>query len=85
MNLSFDDEDSFKEAAGSLRFNNPQSDPDSLALQQVGSTSNMPPQERNEDICFNNSIHDPNSIGQVAVGSSNGTPPQERIEDIEIF
>ena len=34
MRLSFDDEESFKEAAGSLRFNNPPSDP----------TSSMPPQ-----------------------------------------
>ena len=52
MRLSFDDEESFKEAAsaglGSLKFNNPPSDPD--LLQQVGSSSSMPPQEGNEDI-----------------------------------
>ena len=49
MNLSFDDEESFKEAVGSLRFNNPPSDPNTL--QQMGS---MVPQdsERDEDICF---------------------------------
>ena len=35
MRLSFDDPESFKEAAGSLRFNIPQSDPN---------TSSMPPQ-----------------------------------------
>ena len=35
MRLSFDDPESFKEAAGSLRFNNPPSDPN---------TSSMPPQ-----------------------------------------
>ena len=35
MKLSFDDTESFKEAAGSLRFNNPPSDPN---------TSSMPPQ-----------------------------------------
>ena len=35
MRLSFDDTESFKEAAGSLRFNNPSSDPN---------TSIMPPQ-----------------------------------------
>ena len=46
MRLSFDDTESFKEAAGSLRFNHPPSDPN---------TSSMPPQldpqgqERNED------------------------------------
>ena len=58
MRLSFEDEESFKEAAGSLHFNNPplKSDPDSL--QQVGSSSHgsLPRLERNEDIqiCFDN-------------------------------
>ena len=52
MRLSFDDEESFKEAAGSLIFNNSPSDPDSL--QGVESSSGMPPQGRNEDICFDN-------------------------------
>ena len=76
MRLSFDDEESFKEVVGSLRFDNPPSDPDSvpvaLTLQEVGSSS-MPPQdsERNEDICFNNSssASEPNSraSGQYAV------------------
>ena len=37
MRLSFDDPESFKEAAGSLRYNFPQSDPNT-------STSSMPPQ-----------------------------------------
>ena len=36
MRLSFDDKESFMEAAGSLRFNNPPSDPS--ASQEVGST-----------------------------------------------
>ena len=56
MKLSFDDEDSFKEAAaaGSLRFNNPPSDTDTLTLQQVGS-SIMPLEDMSEDgICFDN-------------------------------
>lgn len=52
MRISFDDEDSFREAVSSLRFNNPPSNPD--AVQRVGSISsnNMPPQpeERSEDI-----------------------------------
>jgi hypothetical protein len=81
MRLSFDDEDSFKEVVGSLRFDNPPSDPNSvaLALQEVGGSG--VPLERNEDICFNNdSLSDPNSLGRV--GSS--TPPQERSDDIEI-
>jgi hypothetical protein len=86
MRLSFDDEESFKEVVGSLRFNNnnPSSDPNSVALapQEVGSSS-MPVQERNEDICnicFNNSLSNPNSLKRVG-----STPPQERSEDIDII
>ena len=81
MRLSFDDEESFKDVVGSLRFDNPPSDPNSvaLALQEVGSNG-VPPQERNEDICFNNgSPSDPNSLEQVG-----STAPQERSDDIEI-
>jgi hypothetical protein len=80
MRLSFDDEDSFKEAVGSLRFDNPPSDPNSvaLALQEVGG-SDVPHQERNEDIHFNNSPSNPNSLGGV-----DSTPIQERSDDIEI-
>ena len=86
MRLSLDDEESFKEAIGSLRFNNPSSDPNSL--QQVGSSNSMPPQEKKDsvsaDICFDNPSSDPNIILQVRrmpVGSSSGsTPPQERGE-----
>jgi hypothetical protein len=57
MRLSFDDEESFKDAVGSLCFDNPPSDPNSVGLapQEVGG-SNVPPQERIEDICFNNSL-----------------------------
>ena len=59
--LSFDDEKSFKEASGSLPFNNPPCDPNSL--RRVGSSS-VPP----EDNCFNNNPPndpDPNIILQV--------------------
>jgi hypothetical protein len=81
MKLSFDDEDSFKEVVESLRFYNPPSDPNlnsvALALQEVDGSSDVPPQERNEDIC--------------RVGSS--TPPQdsersevcEDIDDIRVI
>ena len=82
MRLSFDDEDSFKEVIGSLRFDNPPSDPNSvvMALQEVDG-SGVPLQERNEDICFNNdSPSDPNPLGR---GGS--TPPQERSDDIDII
>jgi hypothetical protein len=47
MRLSFDDEESFKDVLGSLRFDNPPSDPNSLDRERVGST---PLQERSEDI-----------------------------------
>ena len=39
MRLSFDDKESFMEAAGSLRFNNPPSDPS--ASREVGSTDSQ--------------------------------------------
>ena len=42
------------EAVESLHFDNSPSDPNSLELRRVGSSSSMLPQERNEDICFNN-------------------------------
>ena len=50
VRLSFDDEETFKEAHESLRFNNPASDPD--AQQQMGSSNSTPLEdsERNEDI-----------------------------------
>ena len=76
MRLSFDDEESFKEAAGSLIFNNPPSDPDSL--QGVGSSSNMLLQQRSEDSCFDNPPSDPNiilEVRRVSLGSSGSTPP----------
>ena len=67
MKLSFDDEESLKEAVGSLYFNNPPSDPNTL--QQIVS---MLPQDsdRNEDICFNNLPSDPNIPCQVGSSSS---------------
>ena len=45
MRLSFDDEESFKEVVGSICFNNPPSDRNSL-----GRVSSTPSQERGEDI-----------------------------------
>ena len=64
MRLSFDDEESFREAAGSLLFNNPPSDLNSPALQQVEleSSNGMLLSERNEDICLSDSPSDPNSL-----------------------
>ena len=87
MKLSFDDEDSFNEAAGggSIRFNNPPSDPDTLALQRVGSNSSMPPQdsERHEDICVNIPPRDSNTIRQPGLGvGSHGSSsePEKKFE-----
>ena len=79
MRLSSDDEESFKEAIGSLNFNNPPSDPDSL--QGVGSSSSILPEERNED---NQPLaSDPNIILEVqrVVTGSTSSPPQEGSED----
>ena len=82
MRLSIDDEESFKEAVGSLNFNNPPSDPDSLL--GMGSSSSMPSQE---DIRFDNPQGDPNiilEVQRVPVGgnsSSGSAPSQERSED----
>ena len=71
MRLSFEDEESFKEAAESLRFNKPPSD-----LNTVENSSSLPPQERREDICFNNPSDDPNTLG-VMRSSTNTTPGEE--------
>ena len=87
VGLSFNDEESFKEAAGSLKFYNPPSDTSSSSLQGMGSSSSMLPQERNEDIssCFDNPPSDPNIILQAPLenSGSGSTPPQEleRSED----
>ena len=72
MRLSIDDEESFKEALGSLNFNNLPSDPDSL--QGVGSSSSSMPFQ--EDNYFDNPPSDPNTIlevRRVPVGSSGST------------
>ena len=89
MRLSFDDEESFKEAAGSLRFNNPPSDPNSLEFRRTGSSSSMPPQdlERNEDICSQSDLNSFGRVGSSATTSSSTStpPPRERSRDIDIL
>ena len=79
MRLSSDDEESFKEAVESLKFNNPLSDQDSG--QGVGSISSMMlPKERN----FDSPPNDPNiilEVQRVAVGSSSPPQYEERSED----
>ena len=49
MKLSFDDEESFKEAAESLRFNNPPSNPNATHQQMGSSSMPLSDAERNED------------------------------------
>ena len=65
MRLSFNDEESFKEAVESLRFNNPPSD-----QLTIGSSNNMPLEdpERNEDNIFPS---DPITLRRVGSTSSN--------------
>ena len=83
MKLSFEDEDSFKEAVGSLNFNKPPSDPNSLALSEVGNSS-IPAQEMNEGIPFNNSPNHLDSLGGAGGSGSADMPPQERNDEIEM-
>ena len=64
MRLSFNDKESFTEAAGSLRFNNPPSDPSPNTHQGVGI------QESSEDIGFNNPSNDQNALQRMGRSSS---------------
>ena len=68
MRMSFDDEESFKEAVGSLHFNNPSSDTN--AEQQMGSSSmTLDDTERNDS--ENNIIpNDPITLWRVGSSSS---------------
>jgi hypothetical protein len=59
MGLSFDDKESFVEAAGSLHFNNPQSDPNTH--QRVGTQERS---EDSDDIGLNNLSKDPNTLSE---------------------
>ena len=69
MKLSFDDEESFKEAVGTLCFNNPPSIPN--ALQPIGSKLPQDSERNsNEDTGFNNPPSDPNTLRGVGSGSS---------------
>ena len=67
MKLSFDDEESLKEAVESLRFINPPSDPN--ATQQTGSMV-LQDAERNEDVCINDPPGDLNILRRVGSSSS---------------
>ena len=84
MRSSVDDNESFKEAAGSLCFNNLPSDPNTmLPCQRLPVGASMQPQEsaeetrRSEDICFNNCPSDPNTLRQM---ESSSMQPREKSE-----
>ena len=85
MKLSFDDKESFKEAAESLRFNNPPSDSSSLAhqrLEMMGCGLLPQDSEMNDDHHDINLTNPPSDIITLQrVGSSSSMPPQERSED----
>ena len=75
MRMSFDDEESFKEAVGSLHFNNNPSS-DTNAEQQMGSSSSMPLEdtERND---LEGIIIPSDPITLRRVGSSNSLSIKE--------
>jgi hypothetical protein len=74
MKLSFTDKESFEETVGSLRFNNPPSDPNTL--QRMG---NILPEDskRNEDNCSNNLPGDPGKLQRVG---SCSVPPRRWVK-----
>ena len=85
MRMSFDDEESFKEAVESLHFNNPASD--SSEQQQMGSSDSMPLEdsERNEDR-YNITPRDSDPITLRRVGSSSNLSIREtrRSGDVQV-
>ena len=84
MKLSFDDEESFKEAVESLRFNNPASDPN--AEQQMGSRNSVPaePLEDSEGNGDNIIPIDPITVRRVGSSSSLSIQETRRSGDIQI-
>ena len=84
MKMSFDDEESFKEAIESLRFNS--SDPNKR--QQLGSSSSIPLEdsERNEDnISITLSASDPITLRRVGSGSNLSIQEIRRSGEIHVF
>ena len=84
MRSSIDDNESFVEAAGSLRFNNPPTDPNTLQQELVGS-SGMQSQEWSENGCFNNPSlpNDLNTIRRMGSSSSSIVMPPN-LSDLEL-
>ena len=84
MRMSFDDEESFKEAVESLQFNKPASDPN--AEQQMGSRNSVPavPLEDSERNGDNIIPIDPITVRRVGSRSSLSIQETRRSGDIQI-
>ena len=83
MRLSFDDDESFRGAIESLRFNNPSSDPN--VRQQLGSINSMPLEdsERNQD---NIIPSDPfNTLRRVESSTSLSIQETRRDGDVQAY
>ena len=80
MRLSFDDEESFKGAVESLRFNNPPGDPNSQ--QKIGSMP-LEDSERNEDL-DNITPSDPITIRHMGSWSTSSLSIQETRGSVDI-
>ena len=82
MRLSFDDQESFKEAVGSFRFNNPSSDPNASLRMGSSSSSSMPldDSERDEG---NITASDPITLRRLGSSSSLSIQETRRCEDIQ--
>ena len=84
MRLSFDDEESFKEAIESFCFNNPSSDPPNTQQQMGGNNTSMALEnaERNE---YNNTPSDPiTTLRRVGSDSSLSIQEIRRSADIQV-
>ena len=81
MRLSFDDQESFKEAVGSFHFNNPSSDPN--ASLRMGSSSSSMPLDDSERDEGNITASDPITLRRLGSSSSLSIQETRRSEDIQ--
>ena len=81
MRLSFDDQESFKEAVGSFHFNNPSSDLN--ASLRMGSSSSSMPLDDSERDEGNITASDPITLRRLGSSSSLSIQETRRCEDIQ--
>ena len=79
MRLSFEDEESFKEAVESLRFNNPPSDPN--AHQQIGSGNSLPLEDFEDNFTPSDPI---TTLRRVGSSSSLSIQETRRNGDVQV-